>query len=118
VPDRHAVYAAQILTQELYSQMINTLCELAGGALIMPPSSSTDYENPELASIIQGVQVLADGRSDKDCVKPLNLAWDAIGSEFAGRHTQYEMFYAGTQFVTRAHSMRIYDREGAWVRSL
>ncbi|GIT48624.1 MAG: hypothetical protein Ct9H300mP14_05520 [Gammaproteobacteria bacterium] len=61
MPDRHAVYAAQTLTQELYPQMINTLRELAGGALIMLPSSSTDYENPELASIIQGVQVSADG---------------------------------------------------------
>ena len=113
VPDRHAVYAAQTLTQELYPQMINTLRELAGGALIMLPSSSTDYKNPELASIIQGVQVSADGRSDKDRVKLLKLAWDAIGSEFAGRHTQYEMFYAGAQFVTRAHSMRTYDWEGA-----
>ena len=113
VPDRHAVYAAQTLTQELYPQMINTLRELAGGALIMLPSSATDYENPELASIIQGVQVSADGRSDTDRVKLLKLAWDAIGSEFAGRHTQYEMFYAGAQFVTRAHSMRTYDWEGA-----
>jgi 4-hydroxyphenylacetate 3-monooxygenase len=27
-------------------------------------------------------------------------AWDAIGSEFGSRHTQYEMFYAGARFVT------------------
>ncbi|HIB07264.1 MAG TPA: 4-hydroxyphenylacetate 3-monooxygenase, partial [Gammaproteobacteria bacterium] len=113
VPDRHAVYAALTLTQELYPQMINTLRELAGGALIMLPSSSADYENPELASIFQSVQVSADGRSDRDRVKLLKLAWDAVGSEFAGRHTQYEMFYAGAQFVTRAHSMRTYDWEGA-----
>ena len=79
----------------------------------MLPASATDYENPEIASIIQGVQVSADGRSDKDRVKLLKLAWAAIGSEFAGRHTQYEMFYAGAQFVTRAHSMRTYDWDGA-----
>ena len=40
----------------------------------------------------------------------MKLAWDAVGSEFAGRHTQYEMFYAGAQFVTRGHSFRTYDR--------
>ncbi|MEM9879553.1 MAG: 4-hydroxyphenylacetate 3-hydroxylase C-terminal domain-containing protein, partial [Pseudomonadota bacterium] len=35
--------------------------------------------------------------------------WDALGSEFAGRHTHYESFYAGAQFVTRGHSFRTYD---------
>ena len=43
----------------------------------------------------------------------MKLAWDAIGSEFASRHTQYEMFYAGAQFVTRAPAFRTYD----WDRS-
>ena len=43
----------------------------------------------------------------------MKLAWDAIGSEFASRHTQYEMFYAGAQFVTRGHALRTYD----WDRS-
>ena len=40
-------------------------------------------------------------------------AWDAVGSEFGSRHTQYEMFYAGAQFVTRAHSFRTFDWNGA-----
>lgn len=109
VPDRNAVYAAQTLTQELYPQMIGTLRELAGGALIMLPSSVADFANPQLASIIERVQRSADGRSDVERVKIMKLAWDAIGSEFAGRHTQYEMFYAGAQFVTRGHSLRTYD---------
>ena len=28
-------------------------------------------------------------------MKFLKAAWDAVGSEFGSRHTQYEMFYAG-----------------------
>ena len=95
VPDRHAVYAAQTLTQEYYPMMINTLRELAGGALIMLPSSTEDLDHPELAAIAESVQVSADGRSAKDRIKMMKLVWDAVGSEFAGRHTQYEMFYAG-----------------------
>ena len=46
-------------------------------------------------------------------VKFLKAAWDAIGSEFASRHTQYEMFYAGAQFVTAGHSFRTYDWDSA-----
>jgi 4-hydroxyphenylacetate 3-monooxygenase len=39
----------------------------------------------------------------------LKAAWDAIGSEFGSRHTQYEMFYAGARFVVSGHSYRIFD---------
>ena len=42
-------------------------------------------------------------------MKFFKLAWDAVGSEFASRHTQYEMFYAGAGFVTKGHSFRTYD---------
>ena len=31
--------------------------------------------------------------------KFMKLAWDYFGSELAGRHSQYERFYAGPQFV-------------------
>jgi 4-hydroxyphenylacetate 3-monooxygenase len=48
-----------------------------------------------------------------DRVKFLKAAWDALGSEFASRHLQYEMFYAGAPFVTCAHSFRTYDWDGA-----
>ncbi len=109
VPDRHAVYAAQTMTQAIYPQFINTMRELAGGALIMLPSSTADYGDAELARIIESVQVSADGRAPIERVKLMKLAWDAVGSEFASRHTQYEMFYAGAQFVTRGHSFRTYD---------
>ena len=34
-----------------------------------------------------------------------------IGSEFAGRHTQYEMFYAGAPFVARGYAFRNYGYE-------
>ena len=46
-------------------------------------------------------------------VKFLKAAWDAIGSEFGSRHTQYEMFYAGARFVTAGHSYRTFDWVGA-----
>ncbi len=36
VPDRHMLYAAQTLTQQLYPKVVTTLRELAGGGMIMP----------------------------------------------------------------------------------
>jgi 4-hydroxyphenylacetate 3-monooxygenase len=112
VPNKHYMYSAQVLTQDLYPSVINTLRDLAGGALIMLPSSIHDFSDPQLKRIIDLTQRSARmGPEDK--VKFLKAAWDAIGSEFGSRHTQYEMFYAGARFVTTGHSYRTFDWAGA-----
>jgi 4-hydroxyphenylacetate 3-monooxygenase len=112
VPNKHFMYSAQVLTQDLYPKVINTIRDLAGGALIMLPSSIHDYDDPMLARIINTTQRAAK-MSPEDKVKFLKAAWDAIGSEFGSRHTQYEMFYAGARFVTTGHSYRTFDWAGA-----
>ncbi len=112
VPDRHLLYAAQVQTQQLYPRVITKMRELAGGGMIMLPSSVEDFTNPELAEYIrrsQGSPLF----SPEDRVKFFKLAWDAVGSEFASRHVQYEMFYAGASFVTQGNSYRTYDWDGA-----
>jgi len=108
VPNRHYMYSAQVLTQDLYPKVINTLRDLSGGALIMLPSSIHDFADPQLKKII-GVTQRAAKMSPEEKVKFLKAAWDAIGSEFGSRHTQYEMFYAGARFVTTGHSYRTFD---------
>ncbi len=40
-------------------------------------------------------------------VRLMKLVWDSVGSEFASRHLQYEMFYSGSHFAT---FNRFYDR--------
>jgi 4-hydroxyphenylacetate 3-monooxygenase len=108
VPDAHTLYSAQVLTQQLYAQVMITLRELAGGAMIMLPSSVQDFAHAELAALIGKTQQ-SPAASSEDRVKFFKLAWDAVGSEFASRHTQYEMFYAGANFVTKGHSFRTFD---------
>ena len=112
VPNKHHMYSAQVLTQDLYPRVINALRDLAGGALIMLPSSIHDFSDPELKRII-GLTQRSVTMQPEDKVKFLKAAWDAIGSEFGSRHTQYEMFYAGARFVTTGHSYRTFDWEGA-----
>jgi 4-hydroxyphenylacetate 3-monooxygenase len=112
VPDPHTLYSAQVLTQQLYPKFVTTLRELAGGGMIMQPSSVRDFASPELDPIIERTQQ-SPSAGAREKVKFYRLAWDAVGSEFASRHTQYEMFYAGATLVTRAHSYRTYDWERA-----
>jgi 4-hydroxyphenylacetate 3-monooxygenase len=108
VPDKHTLYSAQTIAQQLYPRFITSLRELAGGGVIMLPSSVQDFGNPEIGKLIGKTQQSPVANAE-DRVKFFKLAWDAIGSEFASRHTQYEMFYAGAGFVVKSHSYRTYD---------
>ena len=114
LPNASMLYAAQVQTQALYPRLIDQVRSLAGGGLIMLPSSAADLENPAIAPLIERTQVSArEGEGAVERMTLMKLAWDAVGSEFAGRHTQYEMFYAGAKFVTTAHCFRRYDWAGA-----
>ncbi len=108
VPDRHLLYSAQVLTQQMYPRFVDALRELAGGAMIMLPSSVADFADPQLRSLIRKTQQ-SPAANAEDRVKFYKLAWDVVGSEYGSRHTQYEMFYAGATFVTRGHSFSSCD---------
>jgi 4-hydroxyphenylacetate 3-monooxygenase len=88
------------------------LRELAGGSMIMLPSGIQDLITPEVADYSLRVQ-RSPVFEPEDRLKFFKMAWDAVGSEFASRHTQYEMFYAGAAFVTKGHSYRTYNWERA-----
>lgn len=107
-PNRAIMHAATCITQELYPQFVSLVRELAGGGLIMLPSSSADFENPAIRDLIGQTQ--RSGVTDAyGRVKTMKLAWDAVGSEFGSRHVQYEMFYAGATVFQRAAAFRNFD---------
>ena len=112
VPNSQRLYAANVLTQQLYPKLVHTLRELAGGGMIMLPSSVSDFSNPEIAGYIRKTQQ-SPATDSLGRVKLFKLAWDAVGSEFGSRHLQYEMFYSGANMVTRGHSFRAYEWEKA-----
>jgi 4-hydroxyphenylacetate 3-monooxygenase len=112
VTEQLGTLAAQVITQELYPRFVQSVRDLAGGALIMLPSSAADFGNAELEAIIRKTQRSATMEPEQK-VKVLKAAWDAIGSEFGSRHTQYEMFYAGARFVTSGHSFRTFNWDAA-----
>lgn len=111
-PNRVMLSASQVLSQEIYPEILNLIRQLSGGGMIMSPSSEKDFSNPEIAKAISLTQ-RSPAVSSYERVKFFKLAWDAIGSEFGSRHLQYEMFYSGPNFVTRGHVWRYFDWEGS-----
>jgi 4-hydroxyphenylacetate 3-monooxygenase len=107
-PSRQALYAVMALQSELNPRIIDIARELAGGAMIMLPSSIKDFENPETAADLERY-IHSPGFPAKERVALLKMAWDLIGSEFAGRHQQYEKFYGGASFLVKQNMYRSYD---------
>jgi 4-hydroxyphenylacetate 3-monooxygenase len=108
LPDPGLVYAAQVQSQLLYPKIIHFLRELSGGGVLMLPSCVEDFDNPDIASLIKRTQY-SPNMNSQERVKLFKLAWDAVGSEFASRHTQYEMFYSGPRTVTTGMAFRNFD---------
>jgi 4-hydroxyphenylacetate 3-monooxygenase len=108
VPGRREHYANQVFQTVHHSTVMNMFRELVGGGVLQVPSSFEDYDNPEIAAHINRY-IRSPGSSSLQRVELMKLAWDMIGSEFAGRHQQYEKFFAGAPFIVRSHVYREYD---------
>lgn len=111
LPGKRALYGAMGLQSETYPRVLAILRDLVGGGVLQLPSSVADLTSPLTAADI-GRYVQSPGVDSEERVKLFKLAWDIIGSEFAGRHQQYEMFYAGAPFVVKgAYTYRNYGYE-------
>ncbi len=111
-PNPRFVYGAMGLQAELYPRILHVLRELVGAGVLQVPSSSRELKNPETRKDME-TYIRSPGSTSEERIKLFKLAWDVIGSEFAGRHHQYEMFYAGAPFVAKNYSFRNYGYEEA-----
>jgi 4-hydroxyphenylacetate 3-monooxygenase len=108
IPGKRALYGAMGLQSETYPRVISILRDLVGGGVLQLPSSVADLKSPVTKSDMERY-VQSPGVTSEERIKLFKLAWDIIGSEFAGRHQQYEMFYAGAPFVVKgAYTFRNY----------
>lgn len=107
-PSKAALYAIMALQSEINPRLLDIARELAGGSIIMLPSSVKDYDNPAIAADLERY-IASPGIPSRERVAILKLIWDLIGTEFAGRHEQYEKFYGGASFLVKQNMARTYD---------
>jgi 4-hydroxyphenylacetate 3-monooxygenase len=111
-PNPRFLYGAMGLQAELYPRAILLLRELAGGGVIQLPSSYHELVNEETRPDMDRY-LRTSNTPPEERVKLFKLAWDIVGSEFAGRNLQYEMLYAGAPFVAKGYAFRNYGYEEA-----
>jgi paerucumarin biosynthesis protein PvcC len=83
-----------------------------GGAPIVAPSGREDLLSPELRPLIDRYY-RGTGASALERIKLFKLVWDAIGTEFGGRHELYERNYAGNHEQVRMDAVKFARRTGA-----
>lgn len=84
---------------------------ILGGAPIVIPSSYKDLQNPELRPLFDQYYRGSDS-SALERIKLFKLIWDAIGTEFGGRHELYERNYAGNNEQIRVDVVNFAKRRG------
>jgi 4-hydroxyphenylacetate 3-monooxygenase len=101
--NRRFVYAALNWCTENYSAIIDQLRELSGGSVFQMPADISVMNDPALKG--KFLEYWASPQLPAvDRMKLYKLVWDLVGSEFAGRHQQYEKFYAGASFIIRNYN--------------
>ena len=106
LPDMQAMQTYRVMAPMAYSKIKNIIESNVASGLIYLPSSVRDLNNPEidryLAQYVRG----SNGMDHEQRIKILKLMWDAMGSEFGGRHELYEINYAGSQDEVRLQCLR------------
>jgi 4-hydroxyphenylacetate 3-monooxygenase len=96
--NRRELYAALNWCTNSYYQIAETVREMLGAGPFQMPADVSALADPELRETFERYWVAGEATAI-DRLKLMRLAWDYLGSDFAGRHSQYERFYAGPQFV-------------------
>ncbi|MEX0445031.1 4-hydroxyphenylacetate 3-hydroxylase family protein [Xenorhabdus sp. SGI246] len=112
LPDKTMLYTYRVISQSMYPNVLETIRKLAGGSVLMLPSSAADLEDDEILSVIEKTQYSSIA-SPIEKVRLMKLVWDAVGSECASRHHQYELFYAGAPYQTLGRLYSQYDWESS-----
>lgn len=103
--NRHYMYAAIYFATQQYDQICAKVRELSGGSVLQMPADVSVLHNPETCELFEELWQTPT-HSAVDRFKLFKLAWDLLGTDFAGRHLQYERFYMGPAFVVRGHNSR------------
>ncbi len=113
LPNLHAALAYRALAPEAYGRIKEIVHKIVASALIYLPSSVRDFDNPEIDQYLARFVRGSNGIGHKERIKIMKLLWDAIGTEFAGRHELYERNYAGSHEEVKLHLQAMAKVDGS-----
>ena len=105
LPNAQSGASYRVLAGDAYRRVREIVEKIVASSLIYLPSSTKDFRNPAidpyLAKYVRG----SYGIDYKERIKIMKLLWDAVGTEFGGRHGLYETNYAGNHEDIRIQAL-------------
>ena len=102
--------AYRVMASIAYPKIKEIIENTLASALIYLPSSALDFKVPELRPLPRSVRAAArTATTAVERVKLMKLMWDAIGTEFGGRHELYERNYFGNHESIRFETLLVAD---------
>src|SRR5438105_5617763 len=105
LPNAQSGASYRVFAGDAYGRVKEIVEKIIASALIYLPSSAKDFKNPEIDKYLAKYVRGSHGIGYKERIKVMKLLWDAIGTEFGGRHELYEMNYAGNHEDIRIQAM-------------
>jgi 4-hydroxyphenylacetate 3-monooxygenase len=94
-----------VFAGDAYGRVKEIVEKIVASALIYLPSSAKDFKNPAIDRYLAHYVRGSHGIDYKQRIKVMKLLWDAIGTEFGGRHELYERNYAGNHEDIRIQAL-------------
>ncbi len=105
LPNMEHGTAYRVFSTMAWTRIREIIENTVAGGLIVQPSSSKDFKNPELRPYLDRFYRGSNGYESEEKIKLVKLLWDALGSEFGGRHGLYERNYTGNHEDIRIHAL-------------
>ncbi len=107
LPNPESAQAYRVLATIAYPRVKELTESILGSGLIYLNSHAADFQSPELRPYLDRYLRGSDGTDAVERVKLMKLLWDAVGTEFGGRHELYERNYAGAPETVRTITLQI-----------
>ncbi len=95
LPNQQSGSSYRVFAGDAYGRVKEIVDKIVASSLIYLPSSTKDFKNPAIDRYLARYVRGSYGIDYKERIKIMKLLWDAIGTEFGGRHELYERNYAG-----------------------
>jgi 4-hydroxyphenylacetate 3-monooxygenase len=113
LPNLQAAMSYRTSAPDAFSRIREIAQKIIASSLIYLPSSVKDFSNPAIEPYLQRFVRGSNGIGHRERIKVMKLLWDAVGTEFSGRHELYERNYAGNHEEVRLQALMMAQKGGA-----
>jgi 4-hydroxyphenylacetate 3-monooxygenase len=112
LPNPDYAQAYRVFSTVAYPRVKELTEGILASALIYINSHAVDFRAPALRPYLEKYLRGSDGSGAVDRIKLMKLLWDAMGTEFGGRHELYERNYAGAPETIRVITWEMAQASG------